>query len=104
MFSIRAVKYNTGNLRKLKHKRRGVFGFLLSLIMSSHVCQICRRKEIWSVSGWLQIDDPVYRDKSGCSVVCNECVEQNREVFDDGYETSKSRNTRLGCRKWVEAR
>ncbi len=81
MLSIELAKYNTENLRKLKHKRRSVFEFLASLIMSSHVCQICRRKEIWSVSSWLQIDDPIYKDKDGCSVICNNCKEANKEIF-----------------------
>ena len=81
MISITPVTYNIGNPRKLKHKRRNILEVLVSLIMSSHVCQICRRKEIWSVSGWLQIDDPVYKDKHGCSNVCLECVEQNKDVF-----------------------
>jgi len=79
--SIESVKYNIGNPRKLKHKRRNIFEFLISLIMSSHVCQICKRKEIWSVSGWLQIDDPVYKDSAGCSNVCLECARANPDVF-----------------------
>jgi len=78
---IKSVTYNIGDPRKLKHKRCNILEIIVSAIMSSHVCQICRRKEIWSVSGWLQIDDPVYKDKTGCSVVCNECAALNPKVF-----------------------
>lgn len=80
---IEPVKYNIGNPKKLKHKKRNIFEVLVSMIMSSHVCQICRRKEIWSVSGWLQIDDPVYKDKNNCSVVCLECVRANPHIFGE---------------------
>ena len=83
MFTIESVKYKIGNPRKLKHKRRNIFEVLVSLIMDSHICQICKRKEIWSVSGWLQIDDLIYKDKDGCSSVCYECARQNKEIFGD---------------------
>jgi hypothetical protein len=71
------------NLKKLKHKRMNIFEFLASKIVNSHVCQICGRKEIWSVSGWEQIDHPKFKDKNGCSVVCIECAKQNKEIFGD---------------------
>jgi hypothetical protein len=77
------VRYPIGNPRKLKHKRRNLFEIAISFIKSSHVCQICKRKEIWSVSGWLQINDPVYKDSNGCSVVCYECARMNQNIF--GY-------------------
>ena len=82
MITVKMTEYSIGNPRKLTHKRRNIFEVLISLIMNSHVCQICRRKEIWSVSGWLQINDPVYKDEDGCSCVCLECVEQNKEIFN----------------------
>lgn len=75
------VRYPIGNPRKLKHKQRNIFEVIVSWIMSSHVCQICRRKEIWSVSGWLQINDPKYKDSDGCSCVCVECARMNPDVF-----------------------
>ena len=81
MLRVEMVRYNIGNPRKLKHKRRNFWEVLASCLVQSHVCQICRRKEIWSVSGWLQISDPVYKDKDGCSVVCMECAKQNEDVF-----------------------
>lgn len=83
--SIKGVEYDIGNPRKLKHKRRNIFEVLASFVMNSHVCQICKRKEIWSVSSWLQIDDLVYKDKRDCSVICNECEKQNPEVFGVNY-------------------
>ena len=64
----------------LKHKKRNFFEWLVSLLMSSHVCQICKRKEIWSISGWFQIDDPKHKDRNGCSVVCVECRKANSQV------------------------
>lgn len=66
---------------KLPHKRMNLFEWLMSLLVQSHVCQICGRKEIWSVSGWLQIDHPRYKDSNGCSSVCLECARRNPEVF-----------------------
>ena len=81
MIKIKHVTYNIGNPRKLKHKRRNIWEIFASSIMSSHVCQICRRKEGF-VSGWLQINDPVYKDKDGCSVVCIECAKLNKEIFN----------------------
>ena len=82
MITIKTVQYNIGNPRKLKHKRRNILEIIASLIMQSHVCQVCRRKELWSVSGWTQIDDKIYKDKDDCSVVCDKCVKSNPEVFD----------------------
>jgi len=81
MLKCHNVTYNIGNPRKLKHKRMNILEWLTSCIMSSHVCQICGRKEIWSVSGWLQIDNPTYKDKDDCSNVCLECVRQNEDIF-----------------------
>jgi len=82
MIKAKIVSYPLGpNPRKLRHKRRNPFEIIVSWLMSSHVCQICRRKEIWSVSGWHQIDDPVHKDKNGCSVICFECCERNPELF-----------------------
>lgn len=81
-FSIEAVTYNLGsNPSKLKHRRRNIWECFISLIEDSHICQICGRKED-SVHGWLQIDDPVYKDKDGCSVICVECEKMNPEVFN----------------------
>lgn len=86
MINIEMVTYKLPNPpQKLKHKRRNIFEILVSLIMFSHVCQICRRKEIWSVSGWLQIDHPKYQDKHGCSNVCMECARLNPEVFGEHW-------------------
>lgn len=81
--TIGMVRYPIGNPRELKHKQRNAFEVIISWIMSSHVCQICKRKEIWSVSGWLQIDDPLYKDSNGCSVVCMECARMNPDVFGE---------------------
>lgn len=81
MIKIESIKYDAVNLRKLKHKRRNIFEWFAGLIMQSHICQICRRKEIWSVSGWLQIDDPIFKDKDNHSVICMECAEANKEIF-----------------------
>jgi hypothetical protein len=81
MLTIGLVQYKIGNPRKLKHKKRNIWEVLVSWVVQSHVCQICKRKEIWSVSGWLQINDPIYKDKDDCSVVCFECAKQNEEIF-----------------------
>lgn len=83
MITIKPKKYEIGNPRKLIHKRRNLFEILVSFLIDSHVCQICRRKETWSVSGWLQIDDPVYKDHHDCSVVCFECARMNKSVFGE---------------------
>lgn len=83
-WTMKGATYNIPHPpQKLKHKRRNMLEVLASSIMSSHVCQICRRKEIWSVSGWLQIDHPRYKEKNGGSTVCNECVKLNPEVFEN---------------------
>ena len=71
------------NPRKLKFKRRNPLEWLASLIMQSHVCQICKRKEIWSVESWLQVDCPFWVDKYGCSSICSICVNLNKEIFKD---------------------
>ncbi len=81
MTELVRMKYDIGNPRMLKHKKMNILEWFISLLMQSHVCQICRRKEIWSVSGWLQIDDPIYKDKDDCSVICNECWHQNEDIF-----------------------
>jgi len=81
-FSLEMVAYKKiGNPKKLKHKPMNLLEWIVSKLMSSHVCQICGRKEIWSVSGWLQINDPVYKDEDNCSVICFECADLNKEVF-----------------------
>lgn len=69
------------NLRDLPHKRRNLFEVIISWLMSSHVCQICKRKEIWSVNSWFQIDHLVCKDKYGCSVICNNCRDRNADIF-----------------------
>ena len=80
--TIRSVQYNLPDPpQQLTHKPMGLLERLVSLVMSSHICQICRRKEIWSVSGWLQIDHSVYKDQHNCSVVCLECARANPDVF-----------------------
>lgn len=58
----------------LPHKRMNLFEWLASSIVQSHVCLVCKRKEIWSVRAWLQISDRGV-------VVCNTCVEMNAKVF-----------------------
>lgn len=79
---IELVRYNLPcPPSRLYHTPMNFWERVASLLMNSHVCQICGRKEIWSVSGWLQIDDPVHRDKNGCSVVCIECARANPDVF-----------------------
>ncbi len=79
--SLSPVRYALGHPPDLPHQRRSVLEWLCSLVMQSHVCQICRRKELWSVSGWLQVDDPAYQDADGCSVVCLECARRNPAIF-----------------------
>ena len=82
MLTTKLVQYNIPNPpSKLKHKKMNILEWFISKIMSSHVCQVCGRKELWSVSGWLQINHPKYRDKDGCSVVCFECEKMNPEIF-----------------------
>jgi len=84
MLTVKLAQYNLPDPpSKLKHKKMNLLEWVLSMIVQSHVCQICGRKEIYSVSGWLQIDHPVYKDKDGCSCVCLECAHQNPEVFDN---------------------
>ena len=84
MITINNIRYKLPNPpSKLRHKRRNVFEIIIGWIMSSHVCQICKRKEIWSVSGWLQIDHPIYKDSDGCSNVCFECKKLNPEIFEN---------------------
>jgi hypothetical protein len=81
MFKITLVSYKLPNPpTKLKHRRRNLLECFWSLFMNSHICQICHRKEE-SVDGWFQIDDPIHKDKNGCSVVCLECKELNPEIF-----------------------
>lgn len=70
---------------KLKHRKQNILERLASFIMQSHVCQVCRRKEIWSVDGWLQIDDLNHHDSDGCSVVCSMCVLMNPKVFGKSF-------------------
>ena len=81
--SIHMMRYLLPNPpSQLKHKRRNPIEILVSWLMDSHVCQICGRKEIWSVSGWVQINDPRHQDKHECSVVCQECWKTNEEYFE----------------------
>ena len=81
--TISSVDYKLPkDLTTLNYKRRNLFEWFVSLFMSSHVCQICKRKDIWSVDSWLQIDDNNHRGKDGCSVVCNKCEEANPSLFN----------------------
>lgn len=81
--TIAAAQYDLPNPpSKLKHKRMNLFQWLLCPIMRSHVCQICGRKEAF-VSGWRQIDHPVYKDHREGSCVCFECEAANPEVFNN---------------------
>lgn len=78
------IKYNLPeNLHKLKYKRMNPLEWVVSLLMDSHVCQICGRKEWGRVSGWLlfESDNPKHKDKYGCSAVCCECENANPEIF-----------------------
>ena len=77
-----AIVYNIPkDIHLLKHKKMNILERIASWGMQSHICQICSRKEIWSVSGWLQINDPIYKDDLDCSVVCIECANFNPEIF-----------------------
>lgn len=51
------------------YKPMNVFEFLASLIMSSHKCVVCNRKEIWSVESWYM------GGKS--KVICDKCNKLN---------------------------
>lgn len=79
----RPARYQMGHPPALPHRRQSVLERLCSLVVRSPVCQICRRKKLWSVSGWVQVDDPVYKDDNGCSVVCLECARHNPAIFGD---------------------
>jgi hypothetical protein len=88
MLQIRPVQYDIPSPpSQLKHRRRNlleiIMTWLVMTIGSSHICQICRRVDLSNrVSGWLQIDHPIYKDKNGCSCVCFECEKANPEIFE----------------------
>ena len=60
---------------QLKHRRRSLWEWIVSLIVSSHQCIVCCRKEP-SVSSWLQVDHAQPGD-----VVCDGCVAANPHIF-----------------------
>ncbi len=69
----------------LKHRERRWYEIILGWFISSHICQICHRKEpfiAWLNGGWNQIDDPYHHDSAGCSVVCQECWDLNLDFFN----------------------
>lgn len=69
------------NPGSLNHRKRNPWELFCSLVVSSHVCQVCGRKEP-NVIAWNQVDDPIHHDRDGCSVVCDECFQINKEYFE----------------------
>jgi len=69
----REKKYN-GKI--YKYKTRNILEFIMSLIVFSYRCEICRRKSIWSVKKWYYMDKKENGD-FGIKVMCNKCAEMN---------------------------
>lgn len=90
ILKVRPINYRLGKYpHKLKHRKLSFFEQLFNIQSGAH-CQICGRGEAqnrgnpsrrFPIRGWLQIDDPENKTKSGSSVVCYECWELNPEIF-----------------------